>query len=125
MLPPIGPRTHSLLPPTSTVAARLRQETAQRVDPAGASTPRIGPKGDVTHLLRDLIPPDPNAPTGPPPAFDSSPLDRAREASRGHWANRPDRSEGAAAASERAAAGLEETRRLNAPPGARAVDVVR
>jgi hypothetical protein len=103
----------------------LRPETAQRVEPDAAAAPRIGHSGDAARAFPDLIPPDPNAPTGPAPAFDSSPMDRMRAASQG---NRPDlsgRGDVALSLSERAAARLEETRRLNAPSDARTVDMVR
>jgi hypothetical protein len=61
-----------------TAAAALRPETVERVDP-----PRTLPA--TARLPEDrrretLYPPDPDPPTGPPPAFDATPLDRAREA---------------------------------------------
>ncbi len=51
--------------------------TARAVDPPqGAARPVAVPNRD----LPPLIPPDPQAPAGPPPAFEASILDRARQA---------------------------------------------
>jgi hypothetical protein len=78
--PAVAARAAQGAQPTAgeTAAAALRPETAERVDP-----PRTLPA--VFRLPEDrrretLNPPDPDAPAGPPPAFDATPLDRAREA---------------------------------------------
>jgi hypothetical protein len=78
--PAVAARAAQGAQPTAgeTAAAALRPETAERVDP-----PRTLPA--IVRLPEDrrrdtLNPPDPEAPAGPPPAFDATPLDRAREA---------------------------------------------
>jgi hypothetical protein len=63
-----------------TAAAATRPEVANRVDP-----PRVipAPLPLPEERRRDEPtppPPDPEAPAGPPPAFDATPLQRAREA---------------------------------------------
>jgi hypothetical protein len=62
-----------------TAAAALRPETANRVDP-----PRVipAPLPPPAERRRDatFLPPDPEAPAGPPPAFAETPLERARAA---------------------------------------------
>lgn len=62
-----------------TAAAATRPETAARVDP-----PRVipAPLPPPAERRRDgtLLPPDPEAPAGPPPAFAETPLERARAA---------------------------------------------
>jgi hypothetical protein len=66
-----------------TAAAAARPETANRVDP-----PRVipAPLPLPTERKRDgaLLPPDPEAPAGPPPAFKETPLDRARATALAH-----------------------------------------
>ncbi len=117
-----------------TAAAGLRPETRERVDP-----PRTLPA--TARLPEDrrrdtLYPPDPDPPTGPPPAFDSTPLDRAREA-----AMRPPALPARSAADEapeverqetapqdddlrqKAEADIAEVRRIAEPEPERAVDV--
>jgi hypothetical protein len=94
MLPPItGSGTYSPSPPApavslraeqgaqpttgETAAAALRSETSERVDPPRTlpATARLPEE----RRRETLFPPDPDPPTGPPPAFDATPLDRARE----------------------------------------------
>lgn len=90
--PPVGPRSD---PPDAPRPARIEpltggRETADLPDlPARASERAL----EVARLNRpdqraipvdagaraDLNPPDPDAPAGPPPAFEASILDRARE----------------------------------------------
>ncbi len=61
-----------------TAAAAMRPESVQRVDP-----PRVlmaAPPIPERELRKaDLIPPDPDAPTGPPPTFDATLLERQFE----------------------------------------------
>jgi hypothetical protein len=94
MLPPItGPGAFSPAPqapavsvraeqgaqPTTgeTAAAALRPETPERVDPPRTLPPTA--RLPEERRRETLCPPDPDPPTGPPPAFDATPLDRARE----------------------------------------------
>lgn len=57
-------------------APSVKLETAIAVEP-----PQKGAEASVLarELRRNLNPPDPNAPAGPPPSFDASILDRAME----------------------------------------------
>ncbi len=67
-----APRAGIDRPPFSAEAT----ETARAVDPpSGAARAAALPDRD----LPPLIPPDPQAPAGPPPAFEASILDRARQ----------------------------------------------
>jgi hypothetical protein len=145
MLPPItGPGIPSPIPlalarveqgaqPGSgeTAAAGLRPETRERVDP-----PRTLPA--TARLPEDrrretLYPPDPDPPTGPPPAFESTPLDRAREAAMRPAAlsarpepDDPEREETAPQDDDlrqKAEADIAEVRRIAEPEPERAVDV--
>lgn len=57
-----------------------RGDTARAIDPAPA-TERAKAAGAETaaEQKKSILPPDPDAPAGPPPAFEASILDRARE----------------------------------------------
>lgn len=62
--------------PAAPAIAAGQAETAIAVDPARAS----GAADVADDAARpDFLPPDPDAPTGPPPAFEASLLDRERE----------------------------------------------
>lgn len=61
-----------------TAAAGTRPETPNRVDPPRV-LPATPPLPEERRRGEPLLPPDPEPPTGPPPAFDATPLDRARE----------------------------------------------
>jgi hypothetical protein len=97
MQPLFGPNLAPVLPVTATpalrladgarpdtgepAAARVRAETAERVDPpraaAGPADPRLdGRRGTAPP---PEPPPDPRLPAGPPPAFGQSPLERQRQ----------------------------------------------
>ena len=62
-----------------TAAAATRPEGANRVAPAKVIPTSI-PLPEDRRRPDPLVPPDPDAPAGPPPAFDATPLERAREA---------------------------------------------
>jgi hypothetical protein len=62
-----------------TSAGATRPETANRVDPPRV-IPASLPLPEERRRADPLLPPDPQAPAGPPPAFDATPLERAREA---------------------------------------------
>jgi hypothetical protein len=131
MLPPItGPGSFSPSPPAPAVSARaeqgaqpttgetaaaaLRPETPERVDP-----PRTLPA--TTRLPEErrretLYPPDPDPPTGPPPAFDATPLDRAREKAFAAVSLIAEREAQASAAPPATASGTEETGRPDLTP---------
>ncbi len=154
MLPQIGPgtflqaplastataRTEQGAPPGTgeTAAARIRPETAERVDPPRPPLAYFPIPEEPGRGPADIIPPDPEAPSGPPPAFEATPLERERERARAPAETTdaetpglpPDGEEDApapapAAVSERAAADLAEVRRLSAPESAKSVDVTR
>jgi hypothetical protein len=61
-----------------TAAAGARPEIANRVVPPRVIPPSL-PLPDDRRRSEALLPPDPEAPAGPPPAFDATPLDRLRE----------------------------------------------
>jgi hypothetical protein len=81
LAPSVSERTLQGAQPSvgETAAADTRPEVANRVDP-----PRVipAPLPLAEERRRDdpALPPDPDAPAGPPPAFDATPLQRAREA---------------------------------------------
>lgn len=62
-----------------TAAAATRPETTDRVDPPRV-VPAAMPLPEDRRRSETLLPPDPDAPAGPPPAFDATLLDRLREA---------------------------------------------
>jgi hypothetical protein len=62
-----------------TAASGVRPETVNRVDPPRVM-PAALPLPEDRRRNETLLPPDPDAPVGPPPAFDATPLDRLREA---------------------------------------------
>jgi hypothetical protein len=121
-----------------TAAAGVRPDTPERVEP-----PRTLPA--TARLPEDrrrepLYPPDPDPPTGPPPAFDATPLDRAREAAfvvvnliaEGEERDADTLGPGAPAAPEpepdllaRAEAEVAEVRRIAQPEPERTIDVTR
>lgn len=154
MLPQIGPGTFFQAPLASTVtaraeqgappgtgetaAARIRPETAERVDPPRPPLTYFPIPEETRRTPRDIIPPDPEAPSGPPPAFEATPLERERERARAPAGSAvaetpeapPDGMENPSAqtppaVTERAAADLAEVRRLSAPESAKRVDVTR
>jgi hypothetical protein len=122
-----------------TAAASLRPETLERVDP-----PRTLP---ATARLPEerrreaLYPPDPDPLTGPPPAFDATPLDRARDAALAAVnliAASDDPSQGGSTAPDadpapvpaldllsKAEADVAEVRRMSEPEPERTLDVTR
>ena len=101
-------RTQSSL--QAEIAKRL--ETARAVEPAKAAEPI---SAFSVPERRDLNPPDPDAPAGPPPAFEASILDRQREQALEFRA--PERGEPSFAASDAPVAGP-----LAAELGVEAVD---
>jgi hypothetical protein len=126
-----------------TAAAAFRPETTERVDPPRTlpATARLPEE----RRRETLFPPDPDPPTGPPPAFDATPLDRAREtafaavsliagreaqalaappatASAAEEAGRPDPAPVLRARTE---AEVAEVRRMAEPEPERTVDVTR
>jgi len=153
MLPPIGSGTFTPAPlaPTSTVravqgaapgaeagAAQIRPETAVRVDPPRAVLKSFPIPEEARGRADDLMPPDPEAPAGPPPAFDASPLEREREraldtrppvnsadAPRDPAGREPAGERRAEDTAERASADLAEVRRMSAPEAERTLDVTR
>jgi hypothetical protein len=62
-----------------TAAAATRPEFANRVDPPKV-IPAPLPLPQERRRADDLLPADPEAPAGPPPSFEATPLQRAREA---------------------------------------------
>jgi hypothetical protein len=132
MLPPItGPGTFSPAPlapavsaraeqgaqPTTgeTAAAAVRPETPERVDPPRTlpATARLPEE----RRRETLYPPDPDPPTGPPPAFEATPLEQARKnalAAESLIAEREAQASAAPPATAAAAAG--ETRRPDQTP---------
>jgi hypothetical protein len=145
LAPAVPARTEQGAQPFSgeTAAAGFRPETMERVDPPRTlpATVRL-----PEERRRDpLYPPDPDPPTGPPPAFDATPLDRAREtafaavsliaereaqasaappatASAAWEAGRPDLTPDLLARTE---AEVAEVRRMAEPEPERTVDVTR
>lgn len=116
-----------------TAAAWVRAETAERVDPlrvlpAVVALPGNRPRPET------LLPPDPQAPVGPPPAFQATPLDRARKEALAF--DRPPPVEKDAAPDrarvdkdedlrEKTEAEIAEVRRMSAPEPERSLDVLR
>ena len=120
-----------------TSAAVIRAETAERVDP-----PRTLPAAAALSYPRrpqdTLLPPDPDAPAGPPPAFDASPLERARQeafapmfrepeppAPEAETAPPPDDMVPDDDLREMAEAEIAELRRMTAPEPERSLDMLR
>jgi hypothetical protein len=62
--------------PAASQSSSQRPETARAIDPP---PPAKRAQSLAPDVRRNLNPPDPNAPAGPPPAFEASILDRARE----------------------------------------------
>jgi hypothetical protein len=120
-----------------TAAAAVQAETAERVDP-----PRVLPATatlpDAKRPQDTLLPPDPDAPAGPPPAFDASPLERARQEAfaPGFPEPKPPEPEAETAPPrddtdpdddlrEKAEAEIAEVRRMTAPEPERSLDMLR
>jgi hypothetical protein len=124
-----------------TAAAGTRPETPNRVAPPRV-LPATPPLPEERRRGEPLLPPDPEPPTGPPPAFDATPLDRARETAldppdRGDIRSPPDVRTGARADGDeridatgddgllqKAETDLAEVRRMAMPDTGPAVDVV-
>ena len=97
-----------------TAAAALRPETTERVDPPRTlpATARLPEE----RRRETLYPPDPDPPTGPPPAFDATPLDRAREKAFAAVSLIAEREAQASAAPPATASAAEETGRPDPTP---------
>jgi hypothetical protein len=97
-----------------TAAAAFRPETRERVDPPRTlpATARLPEE----RRREPLYPPDPDPPTGPPPAFDATPLDRAREKAFAAVSLIAEREAQASAAPPATASGTEKTGRPDPTP---------
>ncbi|MEL6644720.1 MAG: hypothetical protein AAFQ79_12360 [Pseudomonadota bacterium] len=89
MIPQIGvvPSQTVSPGPTTTTALSADVKQAETAVATNVTTQAVAPprESDAADLQQDaargeLTPPDPDAPTGPPPAFEASVLDRQREA---------------------------------------------
>lgn len=141
LAPTVTSRSEQGAPPGAgeTAAARIRPETAVRVDPPRAVLRSFQIADDPGREMPDLFPSDPEAPAGPPPAFDASPLERERDRARDpatltEASRRPPEEEAvpprrtdapAPAATDRVTADVTEVRRMNTPDIEPTVDVTR
>ncbi len=74
-----GPEARPLSAAAGEIAgSAMRAQTPQSVDPARQSDPANRLPPEQRGPRADLLPPDPNAPTGPPPAFEASLLEQQR-----------------------------------------------
>ena len=142
LAPTVTSRAEQGAPPGAgeTAAARIRPDTAERVDPPRAVFKSFPIAEEARRDQPDLFPSDPDAPAGPPPAFDPSPLERERERARDpatltEASRKPPEEEAvpprttdadpAPATTDRVTENVSEVRRMAAPEAERNLDVTR